>query len=141
MITMIVLVGVFAAVVVPQALTARAARHQEFLDSIQFHAGESARIDGPPPVPSLGRGTRSTIARRRNVFVFLLMAVAVSAVGAVASPGKVSLVLQLAVDNCLIAYVALLVRWRDARAAVAAPAAVPDLVLTAPTARPVLRIG
>ena len=31
-------------------------------------------------------------------------------------PGKLALAVHLAVDNCFLAYVALLVKWRDARA-------------------------
>jgi len=141
MTTMILLVVVFLAVVVPQALSARGERQQEFLDSLRFHAGaapvlEEARVK---PVPS--RRPRSTLARRKSIFVFLLMAVAVSAVPAVVTPAKGTLVTQLAVDNCLLAYVALLVRWRDARSPARAPAPAPDLILTPATVQPVLRIG
>ena len=32
-------------------------------------------------------------------------------------PGKLSLAVHLAVDNCFLLYVGLLVRWRDGRAA------------------------
>jgi len=140
MITMILLVVVFLAVVVPQALSARSERQQEFLTSIQLHAGAVPEPDGGPP-PGPGR-PRSTVARRKSLFVFLLVALGVSAIPAVVTPGKMTLVAQLAVDNCFLAYVGLLVRWRDARAPIRSPApAAADLVLTPATVQPVLRIG
>ncbi|MDQ6797562.1 MAG: hypothetical protein M3011_05990 [Actinomycetota bacterium] len=141
MITMILLGVVFLAVVVPQALTARSDRQREFLDSIQLHAGAMPGLDEPPVPAPPGPRTRSTIARRKSVFVFLLVALGVSAIPAIVTPAKATLVTQLAVDNCFLAYVGLLVRWRDARAPVRAPAPVtaPDLVIAPTSVRPVLR--
>jgi len=141
MITMILLVVVFLAVVVPQALSARSERHREFLDSIQFHAGATSVVPDVQVQPAPSRRPRSTLARRKSIFVFLLVAVAASGIPAAVTPGKVTLVTQLAVDNCLLAYVALLVRWRDARSPARAPAPAPDLILTPATVQPVLRVG
>jgi hypothetical protein len=60
----------------------------------------------------------------------------------VAFPGKATLGLMLAVDNCFLAYVGLVVRWRDARMPkVAAPVPAPELVLTPASVRPVLSAG
>jgi len=141
MITMVLLGVVFLAVVVPQALTARSDRQREFLDSIQFHAGVMPAAE--PAAPALHGRSRSTIDRRKSIFVFLLVALGVSAIPAIVTPGKATLGAQLAVDNCFLAYVGLLVRWRDARAPVRAPAPapapIPDLVLTAASVQPVLR--
>jgi O-antigen ligase len=137
MTTMILLVVMFAAVVVPQAWKARTERHQDFLDSIHLHAGVERPPDGPPPA----RRPPSTLARRRTVFKALLASVGVSAVAAVVFPAKASLIAQLAVDNCLLAYVGQLVRWRDARSPVRAPVPAPDMVLTPSSVQPALRIG
>ncbi len=139
MITMILLGVVFLAVVVPQALTARSDRQREFLNSIRFHAGMMAGLDEPAVAPALAEGSRSTIARRKSIFVFLLVALGVSAVPAVVNPAKATLVAQLAVDNCFLAYVGLLVRWRDARTPGRAPGPAPDLVIPSTSVRPVLR--
>jgi len=141
--TMILLTVVFLAVVVPQALSARADRQQDFVDSIQLHAGVVPERDDPAVPPPPIRRPRSTIARRKTIFVFLLVAMGVSAIPALVTPSKVALITQLAVDDCFLAYVALLVRWRDARAPATrpAPAPAPDLVLTPVSAQPVLRIG
>ena len=135
-ITMAMLTVLCIVVLAPQALKSRKDRHQRFLDSIRLHAGPlDLRSDPPrPPRPS------SPIARRRTVFVLLLVAVAVSAVAAVVAPAKLSLAVHLAFADCLLAYVAQLVRWRDARfpAVVSPPQS--DLVLS-PAVRPALRIG
>ena len=149
LITMGMLTVLCVVVLVPQALKAREERHQRFLDSLRFHAPEGlgdpvvrpAPVVHPAPTPR--RRSVSPITRRRNVFVFLLTAFAVSAVGAVTAPGKASLVIHLAVADCFLAYVALLVRWRDARMSrTQAPSApVTNLVLAPPTAHPVLRVG
>ncbi|HEX3394869.1 MAG TPA: hypothetical protein VHS52_10100 [Acidimicrobiales bacterium] len=137
MTTMILLVVMFAAVVVPQAWKARAQRHQDFLDSIHVHAGVERAPDSPVPA----RRPPSRLARRRTVFKILLTSVGISAVAAVVFPAKASLIAQLAVDNCLLAYVGQLVRWRDARGPVGVPVPAPDVVLTPSAVRPALRIG
>lgn len=141
MITMILLAMVFLAVVVPQAVSARAQRQQEFLDSIQFHAGARSEGDTAAVASELAPRLRSVNARRKSIFVFLLVSMAVTAIPAVIAPTKMTLVTQLAVDNCFLAYVGLLVRWRDARAPARAPAPAPGLVLTPATAQPILRAG
>lgn len=137
MTAMILLVVMFAAVVVPQAWKARAERHQDFLDSIHLHAGVERAPDGPVPA----RRPRSALARRRTVFKVLLTSVGVSAVAVVVFPTKASLIAQLAVDNCLLAYVGQLVRWRDARGPLGSPVPAPDLVLSPGKVQPALRIG
>ncbi len=135
---MVLLAVVFLAVVVPQALSARSERQQEFLASIRFHAGAvEHRDDAPPPAPT--RRPQSTVARRKSLLVFLLVAMAVSAIPAVLTPGKMTLIAQLAVDNCFLAYIGMLVRWRDARSPARVTAPVPELVLTPATVHPVLR--
>lgn len=139
MITMILLGIVFLAVVVPQALSARGQREQEFLDSIHLNAGTLAPRDAGTTKPS--PRPRSAAARRKTILVLLLLSMAVTAVPAVLAPGKATLVVQLAVDNCFLAYIGLLVRWRDARSPARAPSSAPDLVLTQVAVHPVLRIG
>jgi len=137
MTTMILLVVMFAAVVVPQAWKARAERHQDFLDSIHLHAGAGTGVTDLEPT----RRPPSALARRRATFAFLLASAGVSAVAAVIIPAKVTLITHLAVDNCLLAYVGQLVRWRDARAPVRAAALAPEVALTPSAVQPALRIG
>jgi len=139
MITMILLAAVFLAVVVPQALAARSDRESEFLASIRLHAGVPVSHDQAPQPER--RRPRSTLARRRMVLGFLLAAVGVSAVAALVTPAKATLIVQLAVDNCFLAYVGQLVRWRDARTPAPASAPAADPVLTPTAVRPALRIG
>ncbi len=136
---MVLLAVMFLAVVVPQALSARSERNQEFLASIQFHAGAVEVPDDAPPPPT--RRPRSTLARRKLVLIFLLVAIPVSAIPVVVSPAKLTLIAHLAVVNCLLGYIALLVRWRDARSPTRIPAPAPALVLTPTTVHPVLRAG
>jgi len=137
MITMVLLAVMFLAVVVPQAWSARSERHQEFLASIRFHAGVVEVPADAPPTPT--RGPRSTLARRKSILIYLLVAIPVSAIPMVVAPGKLTLIAQLAVDNAFLAYIGLLVRWRDARSPARVPAPAPDLVLTPASVQPVLR--
>ena len=134
-ITMAMLSVLCIAVLVPQALKSREERHQRFLDSLRFQDASVDHLSQPPSPPS------SPIPRRRNVFVLLLVAAVVSAIGAVISPSKLSLVVHLAVDDCLLAYVAQLVRWRDARPPSTVPAVVPEPVFRPAAVRPILRAG
>lgn len=141
MLTIILLALVFLAVVVPQAWSARAERQREFLDSIQLSSvGGATAVDtglrtAPAPRP------RSSVARRKTILVFLLVSMAVTVVPLLVNPSKVTLAAQLAVDNCFLAYVGLLVRWRDARSPLPGPASVTDLGFNPPAVQPVLRVG
>ncbi len=140
MITMILLVVVFLAVVVPQALSARAERNQQFLESIQFHAGEvmAGRADSASE-PAAARQPPSAAARRRMVFAILLGSMAIAAATAVAMPAKATLGLMLAVDNCFLAYLGLFVRWRDARVPATASTQATGPILAPTAVQPVLR--
>ncbi len=137
---MILLVVVFLAVVVPQALSARSERNQQFLESIQFHAGEvmAGRADSASE-PAAARRSPSAAARRRMVFAVLLGSMAAAAATVVAMPSKATLGLMLAVDNCFLAYVGLFVRWRDARVPAMTPTPAAERILAPTAVRPALR--
>ncbi len=124
LITMAMLSALCIGVLVPQALKSRAERHQHFLDSLHYHAALADNLADPhpdfePPVPPVRPS--SPLSRRRNAFVVLLASLAVSAAAAIVTPGKLSVVVLLGVVDCFLAYVAQLVRWRDARTPLPSP--------------------
>jgi hypothetical protein len=126
MTALIPLVLVWLAVLVPQAIRAHTQRRQAFIDSFsrQLGALEAAGPGaGPTPVKAPRRATPAQ--RRRTVFVGLLLSMVVSLVPVIVVSSKVALVVHLAVDDCFLAYVALLARSGDLRARAAAPSAVP----------------
>jgi hypothetical protein len=65
--------------------------------------------------PARARRRASAAKRRRTILGLLLASMALSFVPVVAVGGKTALVVHLAVDNCFLVYLALLVRWRDSR--------------------------
>lgn len=116
------LVVLWLAVLVPQAVKSHNERRQEFLDSFQRGLGTlgatRAERSSPltPQTAAATRRPRSPAQRRRTVLGLLLASIVVSAVPAVVMGGKAALAVHLAVDNVFLLYVGLLVRWRDARA-------------------------
>lgn len=136
MMSVVLLVLVWLLVLVPQALKERAEQRRDFVDSFQRNLEALSRGE-QPPVATVKR-RRSPAERRRRIVAGLLLSVVVSVVPAVALPGKASLVVHLAVDNCFLAYIALLVRLRDSRVPAVAPAPQPDIVLTPALVQPLL---
>ena len=160
--TALVLVAVlWLAVLVPPAVKRHNERHQEFLDSFQKGLGALGAaapsavvydLEGSPVAPVTESHPRpSAAARRRTIFALLLASMGIAAVPAVVVGSKATLAVFLAVTNAFLAYVGLVVRWRDARAAALrpvslAPAGEPDplwdddepLVVTAPRVRAAL---
>ena len=156
------LVVLWLAVLVPQAVKSHKERRQEFMDSFErglgalgaaTPAGAGHALDeAPPKRPSRRRA--SAAKRRRTILGLLLASMGVSILAAVVGGGKTALAVHLAIDNLFLAYVGLLVRWRDARMARAAlpPAAARGaatqdawdddaLVVVAPPVRAAFRVG
>jgi hypothetical protein len=136
----------WAAVLVPVFLKALAARRAYFASSFGdgLHALEQAEgffaqderheaadaDDGPP-----GRlGVTVNAALLRSVLAGLLIAVLVSGALAVLTAERSMLAVNLALDNCLLLFVAFLVLRRDARAEALAPALTTRDLATAATA-------
>ncbi len=124
---LIPLVVVWLIVLVPSAVRSRAERRREFIGSFHRQLGAleassawSVGVDMTAAEPSKLR-RRSAAQRRRTIFVGLLLSMIVTAVPLLVFPGKLALVVHLAVDNCFLLYVGLLVRWRDTRGAALAP--------------------
>jgi hypothetical protein len=133
MTALIPLLLIWLAVLVPQAVRAHSQRRQAFIDSLSRQLGAlEAAGPGAPPTPAPAPRRVSPAQRRRSVFVGLLLSMIVSLVPLVVVPGKVALVVHLAVDDCFLAYVALLARWAGSRASPAAPAPAAPLVVARP---------
>jgi hypothetical protein len=135
MTALIPLVLVWLAVLVPQAVKAHTQRRQAFLDSFSRQLGAlEAAGPGAPPTASRVPRRVTPAQRRRTVLVGLLLSMLVSALPVVVVSGKVALVVHLAVDDCFLAYVALLVRWGASRARASAlpPAPAVPLVVAGP---------
>jgi hypothetical protein len=158
----VLLVVMWLAVLVPQAVKSHKERQQEFLDSFERSLGalgaatpaRTAEVGGERAVPAKPRRRASAAKRRRTILALLLASMALSFVPVVAIGGKTALAVHLAVDNCFLVYVALLVRWRDRRSsrpagrvAPASPASAWDdedddaLVVTAPRVRAAFPVG
>lgn len=119
------LVALWLAVLVPQAVKNHNERRQEFLDSFERGLGalgattprRAVKVAAEPAVRQPVRRRPSAAKRRRTILGLLLVSMAISLVPAVVVGGKTALAVHLAVDNCFLAYVGLLVRWRDSRTA------------------------
>jgi len=128
-------VVLWLAVLVPPALKRHHERRQEFLESFQKGLGAlgaaapSAVVfdrDGASPLPvdeprHRPASAPSPAQRRRTIFALLLVSMAIAAVPAVVFGGKATLAVFLAFTIAFLAYVGLVVRWRDERAAAARP--------------------
>lgn len=158
-----VIVVLWLAVLVPQAVKSHNERRQEFLDS--FERGLGALGAATPARaaevaeerarrPTRARRRASAAKRRRTILGLLAVSMAVSFVPAVAVGGKTALAVHLAVDNCFLAYVGLLLRWGDRRAARPAARPAPSsigaawddedddaLPVAAPRVRAAFRVG
>ena len=128
MAVVLLLALIWAAVLVPPALRAHAARQEAFLLSI----GSAPDLDEPLR-PAVVRSLR--IQRRRRIAGGLLVATAVTLVVGLLPTFRVLLAVHLFLLDSFIAYIALLAHWANRAAAAAAPA-----VEVAPTpAAPVRR--
>lgn len=156
------LVVLWLAVLVPQAVKSHKERRQEFLDSFERGLGAlgaatptRAVVRAEPARRQPARRRPSSAAQRRRTILGLLLAsMAVSLAPAVLLGGRTALAVHLAVDNCFLAYLGLLVRRRDRRAArpvtrtapTSLDAACDDedddaLVVAAPRVRAAFRVG
>ena len=120
---LIPLVVVWLLVLVPSALRSRAERRREFIAGFhrQLGALEASSSSSVAPETAAGRQVtavrRRTAAKRRTtILVGLLLSMVVTVLPLFVFPGKLALAVHLAVDNCFLLYVGLLVRWRDSRA-------------------------
>ena len=135
---LIPLIVVWLLVLVPSAVRAHAERRREFIGSFhrQLGALEASSTSAvahetrAAAEPEPGR-RRSAAARRRAILGGLLLSMVVTLLPLFVLPAKLSLAVHLAVDNCFLVYVGLLVRRRDARAATRAPARPPVAVAVA----------
>jgi predicted lipid-binding transport protein (Tim44 family) len=130
---LLLLVLILAAVLVPPALRAHAARQDAFLLSI----GST-----PESAPALPRSAR--IQRRRRIAGGLLVAMATTLVVGLLPTFRVLLVVHLFLVNAFLAYIGLLAFWADraARAQLAAqaePAVAERALAEAPARRRRLR--
>jgi hypothetical protein len=115
MAVVLLLALIWAAVLVPPALRAHAARQEAFLLSI----GSTADLDEPLR-PSVVRSLR--IQRRRRIAGGLLVATAVTLVVGLLPTFRVLLAVHLFLLDSFIAYIALLAHWANRAAPAAAPA-------------------
>lgn len=115
MVVALLLALIWAAVLVPPALRAHAARQEAFLLSI------GSTPDGDEPLrPAQVRSLR--IQRRRRIAGGLLVAMAVTLVVGLLPTFRVLLVVHLFLLNSFIAYIALLAHWANRAARSALPA-------------------
>lgn len=133
-------IGLWLAVLVPPAVKRHQERRQEFLESFQVGLGALGATTPPASVFDLEGGAATPAARphrtatagrradrpspaqrRRTILALLLGSMGISAVPVVVVGGKAALAVFLAVSNCFLAYVALVVRRRDARPATVRP--------------------
>jgi hypothetical protein len=122
---LIPLIVVWLLVLVPSAVRSHAERRREFIGSFhrQLGALEASSTSSVAPEPAAARQMtavrrRTAAERRKTILVGLLLSMLVTVLPLFVFPGKLALVVHLAVDNCFLLYVGLLVRWRDARWAV-----------------------
>jgi hypothetical protein len=115
MAVVLLLALIWAAVLVPPALRAHAARQEAFLLSI----GSAPDLDEPLR-PAVVRSLR--IQRRRRIAGGLLVATAVTLVVGLLPTFRVLLAVHLFLLDSFIAYIALLAHWANRAAAPAAPA-------------------
>ena len=133
---LIPLIVVWLLVLVPSAVRAHAERRREFIGSFHQQLGalgasstsSVAAETAVDPAPTHVR-RRTAVQRRRTILVGLLFSMLATLLPLFVFPGKFALAVHLAVDNCFLTYVGLLVRWRDAKAAARA-GAIPPAVAT-----------
>ncbi|HWC11405.1 MAG TPA: hypothetical protein VG455_09305 [Acidimicrobiales bacterium] len=125
---LIPLIVVWLLVLVPSAVRAHAERRREFIGSFHRQLGALEASSTSASITSAGAhetraaepkqgGRRSATARRRAILGGLVLSMVVTLLPLFVLPGKLSLAVHLAVDNCFLVYVGLLVRRRDTRAA------------------------
>ena len=121
---LIPLIAVWLLVLVPSAVRSRAERRREFIGSFHRQLGALEASSASPVVtetPTSRQPTavrpRTAAERRQTILVGLLLSMVVTLLPLFIFPGKLALAVHLAVDNCFLAYVGLLVRLRDARLA------------------------
>jgi hypothetical protein len=115
MAVVLLLALIWAAVLVPPALRAHAARQEAFLLSI----GSTPGLDEPLR-PAVVRSLR--IQRRRRIAGGLLIATAATLVVGLLPTFRVLLAVHLFLLDSFIAYIALLAHWANRAAPAAAPA-------------------
>jgi hypothetical protein len=136
---LIPLIVVWLLVLIPAAVRAHAERRREFIASFHRQLGaleasstSSVALENPfAPEPTPVRRRRAA-ERRRTIVAGLLLSVVVTLLPALVLPGKLTLAVHLAVDNCFLLYIGLLVRRRDARAVL--PATGTRVLRTTPVA-------
>ena len=146
---LIPLIVVWLLVLVPSAVRSHAERRREFVGSFHRQLGaleassaSSVTSQTPAAHPPTVVRRRTATERRRTILVGLLLSMVVTLLPLFVFPGKLALVVHLAVDHCFLLSAGLLVRWRDSR--VAARAGTPagagdgDPLVLAPRVRPAI---
>jgi hypothetical protein len=135
MVVVLLLITIWAAVLVPPALQAHAARRDAFL--VSFGPGSPA--GHPPPA----RPGSSSVRRRRRILGGLLMAMAATGLLGLLPAFRVLLVVHLFLVDSFLAYVALLAHLADrrSRATAALPAPAPARARWAGARRVLARPG
>jgi hypothetical protein len=115
MAVVVLLALIWAVLLVPPALHARAARQEAFLLSI----GSSPRVEQPPR-PAVVRSLR--VQRRRRIAGGLVVSMAATLLVGLLPTFRILLVVHLFLVDSFIAYIALLAHWADRAAVAEAPA-------------------
>jgi hypothetical protein len=118
---LIPLIVLWLLVLVPSAIRSHAERRREFIGSFHRQLGaleasstSSVATDRAAARPPTAVRPRTAAERRRTILVGLLLSMVVTLLPLFVFPGKLAIAVHLAVDNCFLLYVGLLVRWRDA---------------------------
>ena len=136
---LIPLIVVWLLVLVPSAVRSYAERRREFIGSFHRQLGAleaSSTSYVAPETPAARQPTavrrRTAAERRRTILAGLLLSMVVTVLPLLVFPGKLALAVHLAVDNCFLLYVGLLVRRRDSLAV--SPATGTRVLRTTPVA-------
>jgi hypothetical protein len=128
MVVVLLLALIWAAVLVPPAVQAHAARREAFVVSFGAQpsgevwqpSGEVWQPSGEVPIPARSAVRSPHVRRRRHIVASLLLAMAGTGLAGLLPTFRVLLVVHLFLDDSFLAYVAILALQADRRAKAAA---------------------
>ena len=129
MVVVLLLALIWAAVLLPPAVQAHAARREAFL--VSFGAPPTGDVLAPPRAAVCS----SAVRRRRHIVASLLLAMAGTGLAGLLPTFRVLVIVYLFLDDSFLAYVALLAHQGDRRAKAAAGAIAPAPVADGAPAR------